>query len=141
MIGRELFTRMNGFREDFPVCEDYELWLRITHEQAVGFIEDPVQIKYGGNPDQLSLQFPAMDYWRVKALLPFLDSNLYRDQVARNILQRSEILLKGYAKYANPTHQHEVEGWLQLARKAFTQVQSTHSAAERLPLSPDSPTL
>ena len=131
MLSRTLFTRMNGFREDFPVCEDYELWLRITSEMPVGFVSEPVQIKYGGNPDQLSLSFPAMDFYRVKALLPFVA----RENVARNILKRCDILLKGYVKYPNPSHQSLVISWRQVALNALTHIQSTHSAAERLPRS------
>ena len=48
---RELYQEMNGFREDFIVCEDYELWLRVTHKYEVGFIEEPILNKYGGHDD------------------------------------------------------------------------------------------
>ena len=30
MLRRDLFERIGGFDENFPVCEDYDLWLRIA---------------------------------------------------------------------------------------------------------------
>jgi len=105
LMKRELYQEMNGFREDFPVCEDYELWLRVTHAYEVGFIPEPVIIKYGGHEDQLSAKYKAMDYWRVKAM----------DEVSRNhslseeelkvlkevLLKKCEILILGYRKHGN----------------------------------------
>ena len=60
--------------KNFPVCEDYELWLRISSRWKIGFSQDPLVIKYGGHEDQLSIKYKAMDYFRVMALLPFLES-------------------------------------------------------------------
>ena len=96
-IKRELFSEVGLFREDFVVCEDYELWLRITRKYPVGFTPKATVIKYGGHEDQLSQRFYAMDRWRVKAMLPFCDDERVREVA----LKKCEILLKGAKKHNN----------------------------------------
>lgn len=73
MIRRDLWEEQGGFDETFRVCEDYELWLRITAEENVGLVEreQPLVKKHAGHGDQLS-NFPAMDRHRVAILLRFL---------------------------------------------------------------------
>lgn len=112
LMKRSLF---GGFREDFPVCEDYELWLRLSSKNLFGFIDEALVHKHGGRDDQLSVQFKAMDYYRVKALIPFLKSPALsgeeRAHVAREILIKAEILLASYLKYPNALRMAEVQGW------------------------------
>jgi hypothetical protein len=76
--------------------------------------------KYGGHGDQLSMRFRGMDYFRAKALRPFLEQrDLSREEqmhAAKTLLQKCEILLGGYAKYDNMTRAKEVEGWREEAR-------------------------
>ena len=38
MMTRELLVALGGFDESLPVCEDYDLWLRIAVERAVPLI-------------------------------------------------------------------------------------------------------
>lgn len=109
MMKRELYQELQGFREDYPVCEDYEMWLRVTAKEEVGYVKDPIINKYGGHEDQLSAKFKAMDYWRVKAIDETLMNkqlvaNLSEEELqeARNVLKRKcEILLAGYRKHEN----------------------------------------
>lgn len=105
MIRREVFAEVGMFREDFPVCEDYDMWLKICSRYDVGFIETPLIIKYGGHEDQLSRQYHSMDFWRLMALEPYLNSALItrreRKLVAEMIYTKSEILLRGYRKHNN----------------------------------------
>jgi glycosyltransferase involved in cell wall biosynthesis len=142
LVERELFEEMGGFRADFPVCEDYELWLRIAARHEIGFVNEFLVRKYGGHADQLSRRFPAMDYYRAKALMPFLDDGTLagddRAYAARKVVELAEILMNGYRKHGNMRDYDEVAGW---ARKALTQLQIAHSAAERRPLSEASGTL
>ena len=108
IMRRSLYSDMQGFREDFPVCEDYELWLRITSQYEVGFISAPTINKYGGHADQLSLKYKAMDYWRILAMDKLRESgNLSDDQkksLEEVMLRKCEILKKGYEKHNNVTH-------------------------------------
>ena len=54
MIRRELFDAVGLFDESYPACEDYEMWLRVTARYPVGLLREPLLVKYGGHPDQLS---------------------------------------------------------------------------------------
>lgn len=104
-IKRETFDKVGGFREDFPVCEDYDLWLKITSLMPVGFVEDELIIKYGGHEDQLSRKYHSMDYYRVKSLDWVLQnrqlSEEERKEVRKVIQEKAEILLKGFKKHGN----------------------------------------
>ncbi len=113
IVRRSLFDEVGLFREDFPVCEDYDLWLRVTSRFEVGFIESPVIFKYGGHEDQLSRTFKAMDYYRLKALQGVVESpSLSGDEriFAREIMRKKcEILLRGFERHDNWTHFDEVK--------------------------------
>lgn len=119
---RELFEEVGGFDPDFPVCEDYDLWLKITSLYEVGFIEEPLAIKYGGHSDQLSRKFKAMDYWRVLALHRILRLRLRSlspedaQAVRRQIVLKGEILLKGYRKHQNMGQYNQVAEIVHMAK-------------------------
>lgn len=68
VMTRALFDEAGGFDPDFPACEDFEFWLRITNRHAVGLIPKPLMIRYGGHADQLSTRYPAQDRFRIRAL-------------------------------------------------------------------------
>lgn len=120
LLKRSLLKDVGLFQEDFPVCEDYELWLRITSRFSVGFIQKPLITKHGGHSDQLSQKYKAMDYWRIKALKPFLQNTLIteeeREAVQKILIQKCQILLKGYEKYKNFKNKKEVLNILSLAQ-------------------------
>ena len=52
MIHRRVFDRVGLFDETLPVCEDYDLWLRVCARMPVLFIHEPLVTKYGGHADQ-----------------------------------------------------------------------------------------
>lgn len=112
LVKRSLLNKVGLFREDFPVCEDYDLWLRITSSHSVGFVEPALLIKYGGHSDQLSQAYPAMDYWRVQALKTHINnpnlSTQEQEHLKKVLLKKCNILLKGYEKHKNFTNQQEV---------------------------------
>ena len=47
MLKKQIFDIYGLFDEALIVCEDYDMWLRITAFEEVGFIEKPQIIKYG----------------------------------------------------------------------------------------------
>ena len=116
MIKRHLLIESGGFREDYPVCEDYDLWLELTALHEVGFIESPLIKKYGGHDDQLSASLKAMDYYRLKTLCRLWTEKHYPVNSAAALLgeirNKSRILLKGLEKYGRETKKTEVCGWL-----------------------------
>ncbi len=102
LIKKKIFNKYGLFDESLPVCEDYDLWLRITAFEEVGFISTPLIIKYGGHSDQLSRKYEAMDKYRVISLI-----NLYKNlkikkekkvQIRITILKKTNILLNGALK-------------------------------------------
>ncbi|MSP38958.1 MAG: glycosyltransferase family 2 protein [Deltaproteobacteria bacterium] len=76
LLTRELFEQVGGFDETFPVCEDYDLWLRIARDYPVAMIDEPLVVKRGGHADQLSHSIWGMDRYRVLALQKLLRSGL-----------------------------------------------------------------
>jgi glycosyltransferase involved in cell wall biosynthesis len=75
LFERQLFEENGGFDESFPVCEDYDLWLRISLHEPVGLLHEAGIIKYGGHTDQLSRSVWGMDRFRVFSLEKILSEN------------------------------------------------------------------
>ncbi len=75
MMRRCLFDEIGRFDETLPVCEDYDLWLRVACRFPIHLIETPLVIKRGGHPDQLS-RTPCIDRLRIHALKKILKSEL-----------------------------------------------------------------
>ena len=100
MLTRELFERVGGFDESLPVCEDYDLWLRIAVDHPVPLINDALVIKRGGHADQLSRSTWGMDRYRVLALQKLLRSGLdgSRRAAAIEVLRRKVGVLAAGAR-------------------------------------------
>ena len=75
LLRNELLNKFGGFDESMPVCEDYDLWLRISMSFPFHFIEEKLIVKRGGHEDQLSRKFWGMDRWRVHSLKKLLQEN------------------------------------------------------------------
>jgi glycosyltransferase involved in cell wall biosynthesis len=99
MLRRELFSAAGGFDETLPVCEDYDLWLRIASRVPVGLIAEPLVVKRGGHADQLSRQFWGMDRFRVAAMLKVLAAGAVsgerRRALAAELTRKCTILAQG----------------------------------------------
>ena len=101
LLKKSLFAQVGLFAEDLPVCEDYDLWLRITARYEVGFVEQAIVVKYGGHADQLSRQYAAIDCYRALALsrlLPALTCAEQRRAALAELQRKIQIVLRGYAK-------------------------------------------
>ena len=72
LLRRSLFVALGGFDESLPVCEDYDLWLRLGSREPVGLVAEPLVMKRGGHADQLSRRYWGMDRFRVAALAKLL---------------------------------------------------------------------
>ena len=72
ILDRRLFEDHGGFDENLPAAEDYDLWLRLTWRYEVGLVNEPLVIKRGGHPDQLSSQW-GLDRFRIRALAKLLE--------------------------------------------------------------------
>ena len=83
MVRRRIFDEIGLFDENFPVCEDYDLWLRISCRHPVHLINKYMLVKEGGAPDQLSSSIKGMDRFRIKAMVKLLqDGFLNKDKIS-----------------------------------------------------------
>lgn len=116
LVRRSLLNQVGLFDESFPVCEDFDFWLRITATEDIGFISEPLVIKHGGHQDQLSMQFHSMDLWRVRALAKHLNNSKLSESenlaLRTSLKKKCEILLKGFKKHQNFENVNEVERYL-----------------------------
>lgn len=98
LMERELFISSGGFDERLPVCEDYDLWLKIASRYPIGFMDEPLIIKRGGHPDQLSKKYWGMDRFRIRSLENLIRcglTNTQRDLVLAELDRKYAILLSG----------------------------------------------
>ncbi len=102
MLRKSVLDEVGVFDESMPVCEDYDLWLRIALRYPFKFLSDKLIVKHGGHEDQLSRKYWGMDRWRVYALEKLLrggDLNpQQRDWVTQVLIEKSNILIQGFAK-------------------------------------------
>ncbi|HXG51616.1 MAG TPA: glycosyltransferase family A protein [candidate division Zixibacteria bacterium] len=122
MMTRELFDRMGGFDESFPVCEDYELWLRIGARYPVWLLEEPLVVKRGGHADQLSRSVWGMDRFRVAALAKLLRSGIEGERrrwVAEALERKAAIVAQGARKRGRLA---EAAGYEALAAGALEEI-------------------
>lgn len=118
MARRELFDLIGLFDESFPCCEDYELWLRVSCRHPFLLVDEPLTVKHGGRPDQVSVRFATgMDCFRIQALEQLLACAPLTPAQTR--LAREELVRKA-TLYGNGClkHGHTEEGQRCLALAA-----------------------
>lgn len=102
---RSLMQSCGYFDETLPVCEDYDLWLKICHQYPVCYIDKPLITKYGGHKDQLSTRYWGMDRFRIGSLHRLLQQDVLTDQnrqaATSMLVKKLLILLKGARKHGN----------------------------------------
>jgi glycosyltransferase involved in cell wall biosynthesis len=101
VLHRRLLEDHGGFDEELPAAEDYDLWLRLSWRYEVGLLPEPLIIKRGGHPDQLSRQW-GLDRWRIRALQKILAEpelpEPYRQAARRMLEKKSAIYAQGCEK-------------------------------------------
>lgn len=102
MLKRSIFDEIGLFDEDLPVCEDYDLWLRISCKYHVNLIDKPLVVKEGGHLDQLSSRYWGMDRFRIYSLVKLIkNTNLSKEQyeaVIKELEYKCQIYGKGCIK-------------------------------------------
>ena len=121
MLHHELFQTVGGFDESLPVCEDYDLWLRIAAKHPIGLIETPFIQKIGGHEDQLSHKLPAMDRFRIQSLVKILKSGILNPEQEKSakgtLQQKAQIYIQGAIKRG---HQAEVQRMIETIESVQT---------------------
>ena len=102
LIERRVFDRCGVFDTVLPVCEDYDMWLRICAVYPVLYVDETLIIKMGGHADQLSRRYWGMDRFRINALERILETvdlePPKRNAVLRTLIQKIEIYSSGAKK-------------------------------------------
>jgi hypothetical protein len=117
---RDLFREAGGFDEDMAAAEDYDLWLRVLTDHEVGLIDEQLVIRRAGHPGQLSATVPALDRFRVLALLKLLAREDFspgrRIKVCEVLSEKCAIYAKGLERRARVD---EARFFLEVARNAL----------------------
>ncbi len=105
-IKKEIFDDYGFFDEGLEVCEDYDMWIRITAKEEVGFIDNPLVIKYGGHDDQLSKKYWGMDRFRIRSLEKNLKNNWFTEDQKKSVFN---ILIKKLSIISNGAKKRDNE--------------------------------
>ena len=98
IIKKEIFDIVGLFDESLNICEDYDLWLRITSKFSVSFLDQPLIIKYGGHSDQLSKASGGIEKYRILSLEKILTSVILTKSQA---FHARDMLIKKLKIYIN----------------------------------------
>lgn len=74
VLHKNVFSNIGTFDETLPVCEDYDLWLRISAKYPVNYIDKKLIVKRGGHADQLSKKLWGMDRFRVQSIVKVIEN-------------------------------------------------------------------
>lgn len=105
LLKRELFRRRGLFDTRLPVCEDYEMWLRLSARHPILYLPQPLIVKTGGHSDQLSRSRWGLDRFRIRALIETCQSGLLTPQqllwTRRQVVAKAKIVRNGSRKRGN----------------------------------------
>ncbi len=95
LMRRGLFDSLGGFREDLEIAEDYELWLRLTAGEPVGYTETPAVLKRAGHGSlQLSEKYGQIEKFRIAALEKLTASRWFARYPGKQRLAEGELVRK-----------------------------------------------
>lgn len=111
MVRRSLLDTLGGFDESLPVCEDYDLWLRVCARHPVLFVDEALVVKHGGHADQLSRAYWGMDRFRIRALVKILEEGALEpgDRAAARdtLLAKIDVYLQGVRRRGRTEEERE----------------------------------
>jgi len=96
VVKRTLLEDVGVFDNDFPACEDYDLWLRISWKYPIWLIPEPLIIKEGGAPDQLSRSIEGMDRYRIRSIARLIKSACLSERQTQAALKELRLKCRVY---------------------------------------------
>ena len=121
MLRKSVLDEVGVFDESMPVCEDYDLWLRIAMRYPFKFLREKLIVKRGGHADQLSRKYWGMDRWRVYSMEKLLRGNhlnkQQREWVIEVLIEKCSILIQGFEKRGNIENAMVYKGLLSIYSK------------------------
>ena len=125
ILNQACLKRVGHFDDALTVCEDYDLWLRVSAQEPVLFVDQPLTIKHGGHEDQLSKKYWGMDRFRIKSLEKIiLEGHLnevYKMAAQKILVSKLKILITGAIKRNNQGVIEEYSGKLENWEKTIKQ--------------------
>ena len=122
-INKDLFLRVGVFDENFPVCEDYEFWLRASLFYPVKLIPHYLTIKEGGRIDQQSRK-KGLDKYRFFAIYKIIKNYrlplYYLKEALRNLEEKAEIYTKGASKRKKVKEISQIKDKLKEIKDVYT---------------------
>ena len=105
LFKKNILDKVGLFDESLPVCEDYDMWLKICSSEEVLFAQDKLTYKYGGHKDQLSKSYWGMDRFRIKSIENII-KNFYltdnqKKQAKKELIKKLKIIINGAFKRNN----------------------------------------
>lgn len=117
ILHKSVFEDLGHFDVDLPVCEDYDMWLRVAAHYQVAYLDAPLVTKYAGHDNQLSRTFWGMDRFRIQSLeknYQGLDILTINDRIAL-----LTVLLKKMKIYGNGLRKrNKLEEWQIIDQKS-----------------------
>ena len=121
LLRRELFDVHGLFDETLPICEDYDLWLRLTAQHQVALLNEKLMTRHGGHADQLSRRDWGIDRYRVQSIIKILKTEKLSPEdrsATKGVLRKKcEIIINGFRKrgklqeierYEKIANQHQI---------------------------------
>jgi hypothetical protein len=123
MLQRSLIDKVGFFDEDLPVCEDYDLWLRISSQYPIYLIDQNLAVREGGDPDQLSSRHKGMDRFRIKVMVKLIRNGQLNEDQCQAVLQELAIKCRIYGNGCiKRGKDEEGEFYLQLPEKVKQEI-------------------
>ncbi len=77
LIETTLYRELRGFRDDLEIAEDYELWLRLTDSNSIGYIDEALITKRAGHVGQLSEKYGQIEIFRIRGLKKLVEQHYF----------------------------------------------------------------
>ena len=105
LLKKKILDKVGLFDESLPVCEDYDMWLKICSSEEVLFAQDKLTYKYGGHKDQLSKSYWGMDRFRIKSIENIIKNfdltYSQKKQAKKELIKKLKIIINGAFKRNN----------------------------------------
>ena len=105
LFKKNILDKVGLFDESLPVCEDYDMWLKICSSEEVLFAQDKLTYKYGGHKDQLSKSYWGMDRFRIKSIENIIKNfdltYKQKKQAKKELIKKLQIIINGAFKRNN----------------------------------------
>ncbi len=101
LIHKNIFQMYGLFDENLEVCEDYDLWLRVSLSEKIGLVNEKLIRKYAGHKEQLSFKYWGMDRFRVISLEKVfkIAKDEQKETIKKELFKKYSLLYKGAVKY------------------------------------------